>query len=291
MYSYGNVIQLAQEFLAASELPEGGWGYHQGSTQAYPEPTCYSLLALNDISFPKQKSLNWLSNLVDKNGQLYLPRDDSPNWGTSHVVITLSRLNVLPRKRETSIDWLLAWESQYTESKVEDIALDSTLIGWPWISDTFSWVQPTAYAVLALKLCGLQTHPRVLEAEKLLFDRTCPGGGWNFGNPVILDRPVDPSMIETAITLLALQDLPEDTEEISNGLRVLEDGLPGLPSALALSMGILCLMIYKRPVEVYVDALLARQNKDGSWGGMNWWTSLAILALHAAEGGEHVFRL
>ena len=50
-------------------------------------------------------------------------------------------------------------------------------------------------------------------------------------------------------------------------------------------------MIYKRPVEVYVDALLARQNKDGSWGGMNWWTSLAILALHAAEGGEHVFRL
>jgi hypothetical protein len=98
-------------------------------------------------------------------------------------------------------------------------------------------------------------------------------------------------MVETAITLLSLQDLPEDTEAISSGLKVLEEGLPGLPSTLALSLGILCLTVYRRPVELYVDALLARQNKDGSWGGMNWWTALAILALQAVEGGEHVFRL
>lgn len=291
MNSYVKKVKLAQTFLVESESLKGGWGYHSDSAQAYPEPTCYSLLALKNLPFPQQKSLGWLSNLVNENGQLYLPKDDSPNWGTCHLIITLLRLNLLPEIRDASINWLLEWESQYTESKVEDIALDSTLVGWPWISDTFSWVQPTAFAVLALKLSGLKTHPRVLEAEKLLFDRTCTGGGWNFGNPIILDRPVDPSMVETAITLLALQDLPEDREEISKGLDVLESGLFNLPSALALSLGILCLTIYKYPVDPYVDTLLARQNEDGSWGGMNWWTAMAILALQAAEGGEHVFKL
>ncbi len=291
MFAYKNHIRSAQEFLTQSELPEGGWGYLSDSTAAYPETTCYSLLALRDTPFPKEKSLAWITELVNEDGQLILPEDDSPNWGTSHLVITLERLKVLPEKKDASINWLLAWESQYTESKIEDIELDSTLIGWPWISNTFSWVQPTAYAVLALKLSGLHAHPRVQEAETLLFDRTCPGGGWNFGNPVMLGRPVAPSIVETAITLLALQDLPKGTDEISSGISVLEDGLPKLPSALALALGILCLTVYERPVTQHVERLLARQDKDGSWGGMNWWTALAILALQAAEGGEHVFRL
>jgi len=291
MFAYKNNLKSAQDFLVKSELAEGGWGYRSDSTEAYPEPTCYSLLALKDTPFPQEKSLTWATKLVNEDGQLILPGDDSPNWGTSHLIITLTRLNSLAEKKEASINWLLAWESQYTESKVEDIELDSTLIGWPWISDTFSWVQPTAYAVLALKLSGLRTHPRVLEAEKLLFDRTCPGGGWNFGNPVILGRPVDPSLVETAITLLALQDLPKDTDEVTSGLRVLENGLPELPSALALAMGILCLTVYDRPVDQYVETLLARQNDNGSWGGMNWWTALAVLALKTVEEGEHVFRL
>lgn len=291
MLAYKNNLLSAQEFLVKSELHEGGWGYLSNSTEAYPEPTFYSLLALKDTPFPKAKSLKWATELVNDKGQLFLPGDDSPNWGTSHLVITLTRLKAQPEKKEASINWLLAWESQYTESKVEDIELDSTLIGWPWISNTFSWVQPTSYAVLALKMSGLQRHPRVLEAEKLLFDRKCPGGGWNFGNPVMLGRPVDPSIVETAITLLALQDLPEDTEEIASGLKVLENGLPRLPSALGLALGILCLTAYERPVGQLVETLLGHQNEDGSWGGMNWWTALAVLALQAAEGQEHVFKL
>lgn len=291
MYSFEKNIQVAQKFLTESELHEGGWGYYSDSAQAYPEPTCYGLLALKDTPFIQQKSLDWLSNLINENGKLYLPEDNSPNWGTSHVIITLLRLNKLPEKMGTSIEWLLEWESQYTESIEEDVALDSTLIGWPWISDTFSWVQPTAYAVLALKLCRLKTHPRVQEAEKLLFDRMCRGGGWNFGNPVMLNRPVDPSMVETAITLLALQDLPNDSGEISSGLEVLENGLSDLPSALGLSLGILCLTVFNRPINQYVDSLLARQKNDGSWGNSNWWTALAILALKAAGGEEHAFRL
>lgn len=285
-----NAIQAAQHFLIQSQIPGDGWGYRSDSPQAYPEPTCYSLLALADTSFSVAEPLEWLANLVNENGQLYLPSDDSPNWGTSHLIIALSRLDLLPDVRRASIDWLLEWKSQYIES-TEVVTLDGSLIGWPWISDTFSWVQPTSYAVFALKLVGLREHARVKEAEALLFDRVCPGGGWNFGNPIILDRPIDPSLSETAIALFALQDVPEAADEIDSGLTILEEKLAQYPSALSLALSILCLNIYERPIEQFVDLLLNRQESDGSWRQMPWWTALAVLALQTAEGGVNVFKL
>lgn len=283
-------IQDAQNFLLRSQIPGSGWGYHSDSSQAFPEPTCYSLLALTDTSFSQTAPLNWLSGLVNSEGQLFLPHDDSPNWGTSHLIIALSRLDLLPEVRQASIAWLLEWKSQYVES-TEVVTLDGTLIGWPWISDTFSWVQPTSYAVFALKLAGLKRHERVKEAEALLFDRMCSGGGWNFGNPIILGRPIDPSLSDTAIALFALQDVPDAVDEIEKGLTVLEEELPKYPTALALSLGILCLQLYNRRIEQYLDLLLSRQEPDGSWRQMAWWTALSVLALQAAEGGNNVFKL
>ncbi len=285
-----NAIQAAQNFLIQSQTPGSGWGYRADSPQAFPEPTCYSLLALADTSFSQEGPLGWLASLVNENGKLYLPNDDSPNWGTSHLIITLSRLNLLQDIRRASIEWLLEWKSQYVET-TEVVTLDGTLIGWPWISDTFSWVQPTSYAIFALKLVGLKEHDRVREAEALLFNRICPGGGWNFGNPIILNRPIDPSLSETAIALFALQDVPEAASAIEDGLALLEEGLHKYPTALALSLGILCLQLFDRPVDQYVELLLARQESDGSWRQMAWWTALSVLALRATEGGKNVFKL
>ena len=285
-----DAMQAAQNFLIQSQIPGSGWGYRSDSPQAFPEPTCYSLLALANTSYPQDEPLGWLAGLVNEKGQLYLSNDDSPNWGTSHLIITLSRLNLLLNVRRVSTEWLLDWKSQYIET-TEVVTLDGTLIGWPWISDTFSWVQPTSYAVLALKMVGLREHARVKEAEALLFDRICPGGGWNFGNPIILDRPIDPSLSETAIALFALQDVPEAATAIEDGLTILESELPNYPTALALSLGILCLHLFGRSVDRYVELLLARQEADGSWRQMAWWTALSVLALQAAQGGKNVFKL
>src|SRR5204863_9079682 len=60
---------------------------------------------------------------------------------------------------------------------------DNSIQGWSWIEDTFSWVEPTAWCLLALKHCAPQPHSpidqiRVRDAERLLADRACHGGGW-----------------------------------------------------------------------------------------------------------------
>jgi hypothetical protein len=38
----------------------------------------------------------------------------------------------------------------------------------------------------------------------MLFDRACPGGGWNAGNSVVLGSPLRPHVDATAIALVAL---------------------------------------------------------------------------------------
>lgn len=285
-----DAIHTAQTYLANTRLPGSGWGYYPGSLQAFPEPTCYSLLALAGASFASQEPLDWLTGLVNETGQLRLPNDKMPNWGTSHLVIALTRLGERPTVRQASVDWLVEWSSQPSEP-TELIPIDTRLIGWSWISDTFSWVEPTAYAVFALKLSGLEEHARVKEAERLLFDRMCPRGGWNFGNPRVLENEIDASLTETAIAVFALQDLPEAAAAIQQGLDILEERIFEIPSTLSLALMILALDLFDRPVESYVQALLRRQSGDGSWKQETWWTALSVLAVQAAAGGANVFRL
>jgi len=87
--------------------------------------------------------------------------------------------------------------------EVQDI--DPRLTGWPWAEGNFSWVEPTAWACLALRHAGHGGHPRVEEGLRLLLDRAYDEGGLNYGNRRVLDRITEPMPGPTAIMLLALQ--------------------------------------------------------------------------------------
>ena len=284
-------IKQAQDFLINAHLPGKGWAYHQHGTQAYPEPTCCGLLALQKTSFPVEPVLGWLEGLVNTEGQLLLPQDDMPNWASAMLVIALTRLDQLSETRKTSINWLLEWKSKQVEPDPDLVKVNSNLLGWPWISDTFSWVQPTSWAVLALKVAGLGAHPRVKEAETLILDRTCVEGGWNFGSPVILNQIIDPAAVDTALALFALQDVSTASREIEAGLDFIEQSVPRFPSSLSLALGILCLNMFDRPTNKLAEIIATRQAEDGSWGQSPWWTALSILALQAASGETNVFKI
>jgi len=82
---------------------------------------------------------------------------------------------------------------------------DLSLTGWPWAEGNFSWVEPTAWACLALRRAGFGDHPRVGEGLRLLLDRAFDDGGINYGNRTVLGRRTDPIPGPTALMLLALQ--------------------------------------------------------------------------------------
>ena len=46
----------------------------------------------------------------------------------------------------------------------------------------------------------------------MLYDRMCPGGGWNCGNPMVYGVPGEALIVPTVWALLALRDEPKKTE-------------------------------------------------------------------------------
>ncbi|MCX6909438.1 MAG: terpene cyclase/mutase family protein [Verrucomicrobia bacterium] len=282
----------AADFLLKAGDPKGGWPYRPG-TQPSPEPTCLSLMALaglREAVAAREAAIRWLESQMNNDGALTLVGDNQPHWSTSLFVIALTRLGVRTDWRDKAVNWLLAWKGERV-APTKEITLDGALQGWPWASGTFSWVEPTSYALLALKLAGHDRHPRVAEAERLLLDRVCEDGGWNYGNRVIYGAAFQGFLSTTALATLALQDCAAARPAVERGLAFLERGIQTHQSALTLALSILCFHVFSKPTATLITALKARQQSDGSWRQQVHLTALAALALQAADSGANVFAL
>src|SRR5262249_41175593 len=128
------------------------------------------------------------------------------------ALFTQTVLGVNPDGCSRAVAALLALRGRQSELERDEEAhdIDLKLVGWPWAEGTFSWVEPTARACLALRRPGHGGHPRVVEGLQLLLDRTLEKGGVNYGNRNVLGRPLEPLMETTAAMLLALQGRADD---------------------------------------------------------------------------------
>jgi len=133
--------------------------------------------------------------------------------------------------------------------------------GWSWTPGTASWVEPTCYALIALRHISKELHPRQAPermrlAEKMLFDRVCARGGWNSGNPLIYDVAGIPRVGPTAWALMALLSF-YDHPVIHESLGWLEQSFHHIRGPASLSLAHLCLASYGRPVPALEPALAA----------------------------------
>ena len=272
----------AVEFLLRTRNSDGGWSYTPGQA-SMPEPSCYGNLAICQ----NEPNLQWL------NKQIFRPKggEADPQWALSLALITLSQLKQQPALQKSLVDTLLRAEVKQTPSDNKKVDIDGSLRGWSWVEGTFSWVEPTSYALLALKGAGVLAHPRVQEAERLLMDRTCTDGGWNYGNRVVWGATLKSMTSTTAVATLALQRAPRVEGVVRKALDLLDSEVQSTPSTLALALTVLCFHAYGRPSAHLNKLLVARQRPDGSWRGQPHLTGLALLAMQAAEGGRNVFKL
>jgi hypothetical protein len=82
-------------------------------------------------------------------------------------------------------------------------------------------------------------------AEGMLYDRMCPGGGWNCGNPRVYGVPGEPLVVPTAWALLALRNHPERPENVLS-LAWLENSIANIYGAGSLALARICLETYGR---------------------------------------------
>jgi uncharacterized protein (DUF362 family) len=195
--------------LVQLALPTGGWGYWSGQALHF-EPTCLAILALASQGESHQplidKALAALDTQADPTGLYRLDRGrPQAIWPTALVVATRAALG---KPAEKSVQRLLAVRGHTIKGDPEVqnmFDIDPERVGWPWAEGTFAWVEPTAWAVLALRASGHGTHPRAIEGVRLLIDRAFDTGGINYGNRRVLDAMTEPIPGPTAIMLLALQ--------------------------------------------------------------------------------------
>ncbi len=211
------------DYLAGIQNADGGWGYFPGK-ESWLEPTAYALLALHP-SGPHQGAFERGWKLV-RSWQLSsgawkpAPHVNEAHWTTSLAIVLHAVRGVHDAALERGVSWLLGVKGAeggalariaglFTSSLVE---FDAGLVGWPWLPDTSSWVEPTSQALLALKLAAKYVHHdrlpgRIAMAERMLIERRCRDGGWNYGNRKVYGIDLLCYPETTAMALIGLKGL------------------------------------------------------------------------------------
>jgi uncharacterized protein (DUF362 family) len=199
------------ETLVQAMHADGGWGYAPGQTPQL-EPSCLGLLALSlePATYAEQiaKTRAFIErNAVDDGSYRPLDGRQEAIWPTSLVLFVKAACGVAVNDLNKTTSYLLGTRGRVPDQpeagELHDI--DLQLVGWPWAEKNFSWVEPTSWAVLALRFVGQSDHPRVQEGTRMLLDRAMDDGGINYGNRRILGKMTDPIPGPTALMLLALQ--------------------------------------------------------------------------------------
>ncbi len=254
---------LIDRLLAAAN-DGGGWGYRpQSPTGA--EPTAIACLALHAHAVEPDRWDRGLASLAT------LQRPDggvpavagmaSPCWPTGLAVMAwMLACSRSPQPYENQIDrgveWLLATAGRRISPRPDILAHDQTLQGWPWVEGTYSWVEPTAYATLALRTTGRAAHARTREAVKLLWNRAFSDGGWNYGNVRVFENTLCPFPATTGVALTALAGEPREAC-VAPAVDYLNSTLRHIRSPVSLGWGLLGLASWQeRPEEA--DTWLAQ---------------------------------
>jgi uncharacterized protein (DUF362 family) len=197
--------------LASRRHSAGGWGY-SSDQPLHLEPTCLALLALGRQSERFRPAiagvLAALEGCAAGDGTYRLSRGrEEAVWPTALVLFVKTALECPEQELRPTVAALLGLHGRaYDTQEAADIQdIDLSLTGWPWAEGNFSWVEPTAWACLALRHAGCGNHPRVVQGVRLLLDRAHDEGGINYGNRRVLGRSTEPIPGPTALMLLALQ--------------------------------------------------------------------------------------
>jgi hypothetical protein len=202
-----------RRLLLSRRNADGGWAYAPGKSSRL-EPTCWALLALGEPNGPVedldvlrrwQRHDEWL---VDVGG--------APINFTFNALAALTMLMSpagVPAANRIATRLLDVRGLRFDQGK--EIRQDNSLQAWPWIESTFSWVEPTSLCLLLMKklrpaLPAAAVADRIDIAERMLRDRACTVGGWNYGGSNVYGQELFPYVPTTALGLLALQDHHDD---------------------------------------------------------------------------------
>jgi len=276
--------------LRAGRNADGGWAYYSGKSSRI-EPTCWAALYLSRAENAQRNAsdsaAHWLASRQRADGLVDDATGGSPNLGFNGLAALY-----VPRAGSWSVESakrLLAVLSRTSGVATENTSSrqDNTLKGWSWIEGTFSWIEPTSWCLLALKkssaaLQPLERSARIDEAERMLLDRVCQTGGWNYGNSNVLGQELHAYVPTTALALLALQDRREHPA-VQKSLEYLVRERLSEQAGMALALTSICLRVYGVPAADVDERLAAIGERHAFFNNLH----IAAMALYSLTAQEH----
>ena len=242
MATQGDWVGAARRELIGSRSPNGSWAYRKGASGSV-EPTALAALALGAAGERAGQTAGWLTRLQNPDGSLGLSeKQAAPGWMTPYAMLLWDATGAHPEPTRRAAEWLLRLKGKVvplSEDPARVIGHDSTLVGWPWVAETHSWLEPTVLAVLALSRAGFGDHPRVAAGLRLIRDRAIDGGGWNYGNKSVFGRPLRAQPAPTGLALLALAGIDARPGLVDAAIAYLRRTLPGVRAPSSLGWGLI----------------------------------------------------
>ncbi len=223
----------------------GAWSGHPESAPRV-EPTALSALALLCGDDPPaartigRQAADWLASQQRADGGLPAALGlDASNWPTALAIILWSALELETEPRRKACRRLL--DASRDATPAAGGRSDAAPAGWPWVDGTYTWIEPTALAIIALGREGKASHRRVIEGVGMLHDRALGKGGWNAGNKAVFGRELRPQPTATALALLALAAHGDRSDSAGKAVDYLRTALEHIRSALSLGWGLIAL--------------------------------------------------
>jgi hypothetical protein len=286
-------IASALSTIQEHQLPNGGFPYQAGEN-ARPDATAWAVIALSAFQAGLEQCDRGRAYLISQqaeDGHISISQDHAQaSWPTPLALLAWSNSPHARQAQDLAMQFLLGFSGLHFEQTGDSVmGHDTSIVGWPWIADTHSWVIPTSMAITALQNGGIRHHERISQGVLMLLDRQLPHGGWNSGNTLVFGKELLPLPECTGI---ALQALAGNTERhsIQKSLDYLLEELPRLRTPISLGWTLLGLGAWGlKPTHTdeLVTASLRLQERHGPYS----LPSLAVLlcAAQASQGLESIF--
>jgi hypothetical protein len=268
---------------------DGGWGYNRGKRSRL-EPTCWSLLALGQRD---SKAARVIESWPRQDGWFVDVPGTPTNYAFNAVAAVTLRHLAPGSARAAALVQQIADVKGKTFAASNVVRQNNRIEAWPWVADTASWIEPTAWALLLLKAArqeggNARLDARITAGEALLFDRVCHDGGWNYGNSNVFEKNLWPYVPTTALGLLALQDRREQSI-VTRSLAQMTSDLETERSPYALAIALLALRVCDADADP--TRAVARRLEADVASGLASVMSIAMALTALAPEGAKAFTL
>jgi hypothetical protein len=273
--SYLALLSELRGMLRSAQNSDGGWAFHHGG-ESRVEPTCWAIRALASAQADDSlreilienhaRAVEFLTSRQGADGSWSASDGmEAGGWITSLACSVLAaharkqgaadaqNARDIQKAIQGALQWLCedyprdsgGWQKflKKFRSNKDLVEHSDEFRGWGWTPRTASWVEPTAFALMAFSDAGAAVPAALAKviaerktlATGLLCDRMCPRGGWNCGNPRVYGVDGDPLVLPTCWALLALRDEPEHAKRTLS-IAWLRDEFDKIESAGSLAM-------------------------------------------------------